>query len=70
VTWSWQLRAADGAPVTAFGAPGNAVPTHPTQSDAETWLGEFWRGLAADGVADASLYRDGDLVYGPMPLTE
>ena len=40
------------------------------QSDAESWLGETWRELAAAGIAQVTLFEDGTLVYGPMPLTE
>ena len=46
-------------------------PTHPSQSDAESWLGETWRELAAAGIAQVTLLsEDGTLVYGPMPLTD
>ncbi len=41
-----------------------------SQSDAESWLGEAWRTLAAAGVAGVSLQHDDEHVYGPMPLTE
>ncbi len=68
MSWTWRLEAADGSAVT--GAVGPPVPVHPTQSDAESWLGETWRELAAEGVAQASLFRDGELVYGPMSLAE
>ena len=49
---------------------GPASPPHPTQSDAETWIGETWRDLAAAGVAQVSLFEDGRLEYGPMSLAE
>jgi hypothetical protein len=63
--WTWQLEAADGAPLTE-----PASPAHPSQSDAETWLGEHWRELREAGVAQVSL-RDGTTpVYGPMSLSE
>ena len=42
----------------------------PSQSDAESWLGEAWRTLAEAGVAGVSLLHDGERVYGPMPLSE
>jgi hypothetical protein len=42
----------------------------PSQSDAESWLGEAWRTLAEAGVAGVSLEHDGKHVYGPMPLSE
>jgi hypothetical protein len=40
------------------------------QSDAESWLGEAWRALAAAGVIGVTLLEDGREVYGPMPLSE
>lgn len=39
-----------------------------TQADAETWLGDVWRGLAEEGVAAVTLVEDGRDVYGPMSL--
>ncbi len=47
-------------------SPGDAVFS--SQGDAETWLGEHWRVLAAAGVAAAVLVADGREVYGPLPL--
>ena len=46
--------------------PGDAA--FGSQGDAETWLGEHWRVLAAAGVAAATLVEDGRDVYGPLPL--
>jgi hypothetical protein len=65
MSWTWRLEAAGGAPIS-----GPPVPAQQTQSDAETWLGETWRELAEAGVAQVSLFEDGTLVYGPMPLAE
>ena len=65
VSWVWRLEGADGTPSQALPSP-----THPSQSDAESWLGETWRELAAAGIAQVTLFEDGRLVYGPMPLTE
>jgi hypothetical protein len=45
-------------------------PSHTSQSDAESWLGEGWRELTAKGVAQVSLYEDSELVYGPMLLSK
>jgi hypothetical protein len=49
------------------GLPGESFPT---QADAETWIGETWRELAAGGVAAVTLFEDGREVYGPMSLSE
>ncbi|HSY15070.1 MAG TPA: hypothetical protein VK816_03715 [Jatrophihabitantaceae bacterium] len=65
MSWTWRLETDDGTPLNA-----PPSPAHPTQSDAETWLGETWRELAVAGVAQASLFEDGDLSYGPMLLSE
>ena len=65
MSWTWRLETADG---TAFTVPNS--PLHTSQSDAESWLGESWRDLARSGVAQVSLYDDGQLVYGPMSLSD
>jgi len=61
--WVWQLEDADG---TTLARPVSPVFT--TQFDAETWLGEHWRALAADGVRDARLLHDGHQAAATVPL--
>lgn len=39
------------------------------KSDAESWLGESWRELLADGVWAVTLLEDGRVEYGPMGLS-
>ncbi|HEY3737054.1 MAG TPA: hypothetical protein VGL26_06390 [Jatrophihabitans sp.] len=72
-SWLWRLESADGTVVDEQ-SPDSAVlpanPAHTNQSDAESWLGETWRQLAAAGVAQVTLFEDEKLVYGPMPLSE
>jgi hypothetical protein len=72
VTWSWRYERADGEPVStrADGEPmtTDALGSFPTQSDAESWLGEEWRGLLAGGVARVTLLEGDRVVYGPMSL--
>jgi len=63
MTWTWRLETADGAEVQ-----GPESPAHASQSDAESWLGERFRDLAAAGVAQVTLFQDGRVVYGPMSL--
>jgi len=60
MAWTWQYQPADtGAePAGSFGS----------QSDAENWIGECWRELAAAGVTGVILLHDGKPVYGPMAL--
>jgi hypothetical protein len=57
--WSWRLEKADGR---AAGS-GQAEETFTTQADAESWLGENWRALAADGVDQVTLLEDDTKVY-------
>jgi hypothetical protein len=65
MAWTWRLEAEDGSVVD-----GVSSPAHANQSDAESWLGEQWRTLAADGVARVTLLDGGSEVYGPMSLAE
>ena len=67
MTWTWRYEGPDGSPVEA-GPDAPAQPDHPTQSDAESWVGEVWRDLLAAGVASVSLYEGDRKVYGPMGL--
>lgn len=64
-TWSWLFFDAHGNAV-----PDDAVPTatFPTQSDAETYLGESWRELLDAGVEAVTLREGDSVVYGPMSL--
>lgn len=65
MTWTWRLEAADGSELDS-----SPSPVHANQSDAETWLGEQWRSLAASGIAQVTLLDGGSVVYGPMSLSE
>lgn len=64
MSWSWRLENRDGGPVSM---PVD-TPDFPSQSDAESWLGEVWRELADAGAAQATLLEDERVVYGPMSL--
>lgn len=63
MAWTWRYEAADGGPAEVPPPPG-----FPSQGDAETFLGETWRELAAAGVAQVSLFEGDRKVYGPMSL--
>jgi hypothetical protein len=65
MTWTWRLETGDGGDV-----PDLDPPEFPSQSDAESWLGEVWRDLVAEGAAAATLLEDGRVVYGPMSLAD
>jgi hypothetical protein len=63
--WSWLYLDAHGNPIE-----GEALATtgFPTQSDAESYLGESWRELVAAGVESVTLRENDVVVYGPMSL--
>ena len=62
--WRWRLEDRDGAEV----AGSSPAPTFPSQSDAESWVGEVWRDLVEDGVDAVTLFEGDREVYGPMSL--
>ena len=45
-----------------------AGQSFPSQSDAESWVGEVWRDLLEDGVDAVTLFEGDREVYGPMSL--
>jgi hypothetical protein len=61
--WTWKYEDAEGRALDGDDA------VFPTQSDAETWIGEAWRGLRERGVENAHLWADGARVYGPLSLS-
>lgn len=65
--WTWSYEGPSGEEVS-----GSALVTapFPTQSDAESWLGETWRELSDAGVAAVTLHEDDTPVYGPMSLSD
>jgi hypothetical protein len=63
--WSWLYLDAHGNPATGEGL---ATGGFPTQSDAESYLGESWRELLAAGVEAVTLRQNDTVVYGPMSL--
>jgi hypothetical protein len=66
--WRWRLLDAAGEQVTAPETAPEPGPRFTSQSDAESWVGEVWQELAAEGV-DAVVLLEGDReVYGPMSL--
>ncbi|MFG2086308.1 MULTISPECIES: hypothetical protein [unclassified Spirillospora] len=57
MAWSWRLEKADGHTV------GMSEETFSTQADAESWLGENWRGLRSGEVDKVALLDGESLVY-------
>jgi len=66
MAWVWRYTrvALDDAAEQPF----LKTESFPTQSDAETWLGEQWRDLRIAGVVSATLLEGDRVVYGPLPL--
>ncbi len=62
-SWTWRYEDADGKTLKK-----PSSPQFPSQSDAESWLGEEWRALLDAGVDAVYLHEDDQQVYGPMSL--
>ena len=65
MAWSWRFEKGDGTAAEARDLPKE---TFGSQSDAESWLGESWRGLLAAGVDQVTLLEESRVVYVPMIL--
>jgi hypothetical protein len=63
MTWTWRYENQQG---DAVDRPRS--DSYPSQSDAESWLGEHWRDLLEHGIHQVALLEDGNPVYGPMGL--
>jgi hypothetical protein len=61
--WRWRLEDAAGKEVGIGVSQG-----FPSQSDAESWVGEKWRELLEEGVDAVTLFEGDREVYGPMSL--
>jgi hypothetical protein len=48
--------------------PEAVLTSFPTQSDAESFIGETWQALLDGGVSAVTLYEDDHEAYGPMSL--
>ena len=68
MTWQWRYQNG-GAPTTVDAPPpGEVSEEFPSQSDAESWLGEQWRDLLSAGVDEVVLEENGRVEYA-MPLS-
>ena len=64
--WWWRMEDAAGTEVEV---PDEvAGQRFASQADAESWVGETWADLAAEGVDQVTLFEHDRLVYGPMSL--
>ena len=57
MAWTWRYEDAQGGSVEG---PNEAFAS---QSDAESWIGQSWRELAARGVMRVALYEESRLEY-------
>jgi hypothetical protein len=64
--WWWRLEDDSGAEVDVPDAYAGQRFT--SQADAESWVGEIWSDLAAEGVDRVTLFEHDRSVYGPMSL--
>jgi hypothetical protein len=64
--WWWRLEDAAGNEVSV--AAEHAGRRFASQADAESWVGEIWSELAAEGVDAVTLFEHDRPVYGPMSL--
>ncbi|NEB79926.1 hypothetical protein G3I40_32600 [Streptomyces sp. SID14478] len=62
--WTWRFEKSDGTEV----APAVEPEEFTTQGDAESWLGEYWKGLVEGGADQVTLSEDSTVIYGPMSL--
>lgn len=65
MSWTWTYTDAENEPVTGADP---APESFPSQSDAESWIGEVWQQLLEQGVDGVTLLEDARVVYGPMSL--
>lgn len=63
--WHWRLEDSAGNEVANAEAAGQRFPS---QSDAESWVGEVWEDLLEDGVEAVTLFEAEREIYGPMGL--
>jgi hypothetical protein len=57
MAWTWRYEGA------AEPTHESASETFPSQADAESWLGQSWRELAAKGIVAAVLCEDDRVEY-------
>ena len=66
MAWTWRYETPDGSTATPDGF--DPPETFPSQSDAESFIGETWRELLEAGVSQVTLFEGDRKVYGPMSL--
>lgn len=66
MAWTWRCENAAGE--TMQPPDLGAEEEFPTQSDAESWVGESWQDLLGAGVTAVYLQEGDRQAYGPMSL--
>jgi len=64
-TWWWRLEDASGQEVSVDEVSRQDFPS---QSDAESWVGEVWQDMLEGGAEAVTLFEGEREVYGPMSL--
>jgi hypothetical protein len=64
-SWWWRFEDSAGGEVRVEDVPGQKFPS---QSDAESWVGEVWQELLEGGADAVTLFEGDRKVYGPMSL--
>jgi hypothetical protein len=68
-SWHWRFEDSSGTEVQLpEGSVASGGAGFPSQSDAESWVGEVWHDLLDDGVDQVTLFEADREVYGPMSL--
>ena len=62
MAWAWRYEGANGQQQAGASGQGGSE-TFSSQSDAESWLGQAWRELVAEGVVVAVLVEDERVEY-------
>lgn len=57
MAWTWRYEGENGQ------KPLGGSESFPSQSDAESWLGQAWRDLVGQGVVTAILVEDDRVEY-------
>ncbi|ADL48107.1 hypothetical protein AB0N38_13220 [Micromonospora aurantiaca] len=57
MAWSWRYEGTNGD------AADGPAESFPSQADAESWIGQAWRELAASGVTTVVLVEDDRVDY-------
>lgn len=66
MAWSWRYESTNGESVEG------PAESFASQADAESWIGQTWRELAASGVTSVALVEDDRVEYrmSLLPPTE